>query len=140
MAYRWLADGLEINCRTLAGFRTGHGEFLSQLLTQTVATLTHAGVVSLNRMAQDGLRAWHLLCVGFRFGACNFFCVGGVGNGNCSHRPVTAGIRPSNITAKWNSVITLAVPLRTYSCGNRAGSPSGSQLAPSCGLAGKGPA
>lgn len=56
LAYRWLAGGLEIGYHTLSDFRTGHGAFLSRLLTETVATLMAAGVVSLTEVAQDGMR------------------------------------------------------------------------------------
>ena len=45
--------------------------------------------------------------------------------------------RPS---AGWNRVSTLAVPSRTYSCGCRAGSPSGRQDGPGCGTVWNGPA
>lgn len=56
LVYRWLAGGLEIGYHTLSDFRTGHGDFLSQLLTETVGTLLAAGVVSLTQVAQDGMR------------------------------------------------------------------------------------
>ncbi len=56
LAYRWLAGGLEINDHTRSDFRTGHGPFLSRLLTGTVATLMAAGAVSLTQVAQDGMR------------------------------------------------------------------------------------
>ncbi len=56
LAYRWLAGGLAIGYHTRSDFRTGHGPFLSRLLTETVATLLAAGVVSLTQVAQDGMR------------------------------------------------------------------------------------
>jgi transposase len=56
LAYRWLSGDLEINHHTLSDFRTGHGDFLNTLLTQTVAALMHQGLISLNRVAQDGLK------------------------------------------------------------------------------------
>lgn len=52
-------------------------------------------------------------------------------------------VAPSTSTrpdAGWNSVSTLAVPLRTYSCGCRAGSPSGRHDPPGCGTVWNGPA
>jgi hypothetical protein len=56
LAYRWLCGGVAICYHTLSDFRTGHGEVLNQLLTQTVAVLMHEGVVDLQRVAQDGMR------------------------------------------------------------------------------------
>ena len=56
LAYRWLCGGVAICYHTLSDFRTGHGEVLNQLLTQTVAVLLHEGVVDLQRVAQDGMR------------------------------------------------------------------------------------
>lgn len=56
LVYRWLCGGVEIGYHTLADFRTGHGEVLKQLLTETVAVLLHEGVIDLNRVAQDGMR------------------------------------------------------------------------------------
>jgi hypothetical protein len=44
------------NYHTLSDFRTAHGALLDQLLTQSVATLMHADLANLNRVAQDGMR------------------------------------------------------------------------------------
>jgi transposase len=55
-AYRWLCGGVSVNYHTLADFRTQHGELLSQLLTESVASLLSAGLIELNRVAQDGMR------------------------------------------------------------------------------------
>jgi transposase len=56
MAYRWICGGVSVNYHTLSDFRTGHPEFLDELLTQSVATLVHEGLVTLSRVAQDGMR------------------------------------------------------------------------------------
>jgi transposase len=56
LAYQWLCGGVEVGYHTLADFRTGHGEVLNQLLTQTVAVLLHEGLIDLQRVAQDGMR------------------------------------------------------------------------------------
>ncbi|MBO0697237.1 MAG: transposase, partial [Zavarzinella sp.] len=56
LVYRWLCGGVEVGYHTLADFRTGHGEVLNDLLTQTVAVLLHEGLIDLTRVAQDGLR------------------------------------------------------------------------------------
>jgi transposase len=55
-AYRWLCGGVSVNYHTLADFRTQHVELLSQLLTESVASLLSAGLIELNRVAQDGMR------------------------------------------------------------------------------------
>jgi transposase len=56
LAYRWLCGGVAVGYHTLADFRTGHGEVLDRLLTETVAVLVHEGLVDLKRVAQDGVR------------------------------------------------------------------------------------
>jgi transposase len=56
MAYQWLCGGVTVNYHTLADFRVAHVEFLDKLLTQSVATLLHQGLISLKRVAQDGMR------------------------------------------------------------------------------------
>lgn len=55
-AYQWLCGGVTVNYHTLADFRVKHVEFLEKLLTQSVAALLHQGLVSLRRVAQDGMR------------------------------------------------------------------------------------
>jgi len=45
-----------MNYHTLADFRTAHGAFLDTLLTQGVAALMAQGLVTLERVAQDGVR------------------------------------------------------------------------------------
>jgi hypothetical protein len=56
VAYRWMCGGVSVNYHTLSDFRTAHTEFLDELLTQSVATLMHQGLVTLTRVAQDGMR------------------------------------------------------------------------------------
>ena len=55
-AYRWLCGGVPINYHMLSDFRGAHQEALDDLLTQIVASLTAAGAVTLERVAQDGMR------------------------------------------------------------------------------------
>ena len=55
-AYRWLRGGVPINYHMLADFRVAHRRALDELLTRILATLLSAGVVSLHRVAQDGMR------------------------------------------------------------------------------------
>ena len=55
-AYRWLCGGVPINYHMLSDFRVAHPGALDELLTQIVASLTAAGAVTLERVAQDGMR------------------------------------------------------------------------------------
>ena len=55
-AYRWICGGVGVNHHTLSDFRTDHGEALDLLLTQSVASLMAEGLVTLDRVAQDGVR------------------------------------------------------------------------------------
>ena len=55
-AYRWLCGGVPINYHMLSDFRVAHQGGLDELLTQIVASLMAAGAVTLERVAQDGMR------------------------------------------------------------------------------------
>ncbi|MBI4253654.1 MAG: IS1182 family transposase [Candidatus Rokubacteria bacterium] len=55
-AYRWLCGGVSVNYHTLADFRVGHAETLDGLLTTSVAALMAEGLVTLQRVAQDGVK------------------------------------------------------------------------------------
>jgi len=63
-AYRWLCGGVPINYHMLSDFRVAHqvapslrsGQALDDLLAQVVASLMAAGAVTLERVAQDGMR------------------------------------------------------------------------------------
>ena len=55
-AYRWIAGGLEICHRVLSVFRVVHGEKLDQMLTNLLAALVSAEVVTMRVVAQDGTR------------------------------------------------------------------------------------
>jgi len=55
-AYQWICGGVSVNYHTLSDFRTAHVEFLDRLLTETVAVMMAAGLVTLERVAQDGMR------------------------------------------------------------------------------------
>ena len=55
-AYRWLRGGVSVNYHTLSDFRVGQEAALDALLTQSIATLRHRGIVTLARVAQDGTR------------------------------------------------------------------------------------
>ena len=56
LGYRWLCGHVTLNHHTLSDFRSQHGAAWDDLLTQIVASLMHEGLVSLNRVAQDGMR------------------------------------------------------------------------------------
>jgi transposase len=54
--YRWLCGGVSVNYHGLADFRTTHPELLDRLLSENVASLSVAGVIDLDEVAQDGVR------------------------------------------------------------------------------------
>jgi len=56
VAYRWICGGVSVNYHTLSSFRTANVALLDRLLTQGVAGLMHEGLVTMNRVAQDGMR------------------------------------------------------------------------------------
>lgn len=56
LAYLWLCGDVEVGRTVLAAFRVGHEAFLDELLTKSVASLRVKGLVTLERVAQDGLR------------------------------------------------------------------------------------
>ena len=56
LAYMWICGGVGVNYHLLTDFRTDHGEFLDQLLTDTIATLIYQKLVTLETVAQDGMR------------------------------------------------------------------------------------
>jgi len=55
-AYLWLCGGVSMNYHTLADFRVEHHDWLNDLLTDTVAVLLHQNLVTLNQVAQDGMK------------------------------------------------------------------------------------
>ncbi len=54
--YLWILGTVGTNHHTLGDFRVEHGEFLEQLLVDTVASLIDRGLVPLQTIAQDGMR------------------------------------------------------------------------------------
>lgn len=56
IAYRWICGGVSMNYHTLADFRTRHVDVLDGLLTESVASLMAEGLVTLDRVAQDGMK------------------------------------------------------------------------------------
>lgn len=55
-AYRWICGGVTVNYHTLSDFRVDHGDKLDNLLGQVLGALTHQELVTLERVAHDGMR------------------------------------------------------------------------------------
>jgi transposase len=55
-AYRWVCGGVNVDPHTLSDFRIDHAEALDNLLTQVLGVLLKQGVLTLDRVAQDGMR------------------------------------------------------------------------------------
>jgi transposase len=55
-AYQWICGGVSMNYHTLSDFRTQHVDLLDRLLAESVASLMTEGLVTLDRVAQDGMR------------------------------------------------------------------------------------
>ncbi len=55
-AYRWICGGVSVNYHALNDFRSGNAELMDELLTANVASLAATGAITLERVAQDGMR------------------------------------------------------------------------------------
>jgi len=55
-AFRWLCGGVSVNHRLLSEFRSRQGERVERLLAAHVASLSVAGLINLDEIAQDGVR------------------------------------------------------------------------------------
>jgi transposase len=55
-AFRWIVGDLKIGHHCLSKFRIEHGAALDALMTDILASLMHKGVLSLDLVAQDGMR------------------------------------------------------------------------------------
>jgi transposase len=55
-AYRWLCGGVSVNYHALNDFRSGNEALMDEVLTANVAALAAAAAISLERVAQDGMR------------------------------------------------------------------------------------
>lgn len=56
LTFKWMCGGLSMNYHTLNDFRVGHQAALDKLFTATLGRLVHGGLVSVERISQDGLR------------------------------------------------------------------------------------
>jgi transposase len=54
--FRWICGGVSVNRTCVAHFRTSSTELLDTVLTNSVAVLMQQGLVTLKRVAQDGVR------------------------------------------------------------------------------------
>ena len=55
-AYRWLRGDVPVNYHMLSDFRVAHPTAVDDLLSQIVGCLMAGEVISLNQVAQDGMR------------------------------------------------------------------------------------
>ena len=55
-AYRWICGGVSVNYHAINDFRAGNEALMDELLTDNVAALAAVGAISLQRVAQDGMR------------------------------------------------------------------------------------
>lgn len=55
-AYRWICGGVSVNYHALNDFRSRNEALMDEVLTANVAALAAAGAISLERVAQDGMR------------------------------------------------------------------------------------
>ena len=55
-AYQWLSGMESISAHTLSDFRVDHAEVLRELFVQTLALLSAEGLITLERVMQDGTR------------------------------------------------------------------------------------
>jgi transposase len=56
LSFKWMCGGLSMNYHTLNDFRVDHAKALDQLFTATLGRLTHAKLVTIDRITQDGTR------------------------------------------------------------------------------------
>jgi transposase len=56
LAYQWLCGGVSVNYHMLADFRSRHGEHWDALLTQIVGSLLAEDLVTMQCVAQDGMK------------------------------------------------------------------------------------
>lgn len=54
--YIWLCGGVSVNYHALADFRVAHGELLERLMIDSIAVLMNQELVTLQTVAQDGMR------------------------------------------------------------------------------------
>ena len=55
-AYRWICGGVAVNYHAINDFRADNEALMDELLSDNVAALAAVGAISLERVAQDGMR------------------------------------------------------------------------------------
>lgn len=56
IAYMWICGGVSVNYHTISDFRTQHSDLLERVLTDSIAVLLEQGLITLQTVAQDGMR------------------------------------------------------------------------------------
>lgn len=56
IAFKWICGNRPVNEHTISDFRTQHGEEFDELLTQSIAVLSHQGLIKVESIAQDGMK------------------------------------------------------------------------------------
>ena len=56
VAFQWICGGVSVNHHTLSDFRVAPVELLNRTLTESIAVLRQEGLVTLERVAQDGMK------------------------------------------------------------------------------------
>lgn len=54
--FQWICGGVSVNHHTLSDFRVQHVELLDSIMTNSMAVLMQEGLVTLDRVAQDGMK------------------------------------------------------------------------------------
>jgi len=55
-AFKWLCGGVSVNEHTISDFRSNNGDAFDELLTQSIGVLSHQGLITIDRIAQDGMK------------------------------------------------------------------------------------
>jgi len=56
LPFQWICGGVSVNHHTLSDFRVGHAAFLDETFTRSIALLMQQELVTLDRVAQDGMK------------------------------------------------------------------------------------
>lgn len=70
LAFKWICGDINMNYHTINDFRSNNEEALNELITQSVAVLLKKGLISLEEIAQDGMKVRaHAGAASFRRGS-----------------------------------------------------------------------
>jgi transposase len=56
IAYMWICGHVSVNYHVLSDFRAANGDLLNRILTDSIAVLLHQDLITLDTIAQDGMR------------------------------------------------------------------------------------